>query len=211
MENIIGLISNWNIIGGNMMTKSCPKCKTENSDEAGFCQSCGTELKNVTGKVKTGEPSGGGITAWWNKQSNGGKAAIGVVGVCCIGLILIVAIGGILSPDKTTTTSPTTTTPTTTTTSTPATSTFQPINLSGSGEKATQSFNWPGGMMRIEMTHNGDSNFIIHLVRTSDGEIQEFVENEIGPVNGSRVFSVPAGNYLLDVQADGKWNVIITK
>jgi hypothetical protein len=30
------------------MTKTCPNCKTENSDNAGFCQECGIELKGIT-------------------------------------------------------------------------------------------------------------------------------------------------------------------
>jgi hypothetical protein len=129
------------------------------------------------------------------------------VGVCCIGLILIVAIGGMLSPDKTTTTN--TTTPTTTPTT--PTSSFQPLKFTGTGDKATQSFNWPGGLMRMEMTHSGSSNFIIHLVNADDGSIQEFAENEIGPVNGSRAFSEPAGSYILDVQADGAWTIKLTQ
>lgn len=196
------------------MTKVCPKCKTDNTDSAGFCQSCGEELKEaVTIPQNDVEPSSG-VGGWWNKQSNGGKAAIGIVGICCIGLILIVAISGMFSPDKTTTTPSTTpsSTPSTTPSSTPAASTgFQPLTFSGTGDKATQSFNWPGGMMRIEMTHTGSSNFIIHLVDSTDGSTEEFVENEIGSVNGSRVFSIPAGSYLLDVQADGKWTVKISK
>lgn len=42
---------------------------------------------------------------WWAKQSSGTKGVLGVVGVCCIGIILIVAIGGILSPDANTSSS----------------------------------------------------------------------------------------------------------
>ncbi len=87
------------------MTKICPKCKTKNMDDAGFCQNCGEELDeavkvpvkdNGTG-FKTKETSAG-TGGWWSKQSTGVKAGIGIAGVCCIGLILIVAIGGFLSP-----------------------------------------------------------------------------------------------------------------
>ena len=104
------------------MTKICPKCKTANPDNSGFCQECGTELEGANSAIKSNETTGDGVRGFWNKQNNGGKAAI-IIGVCCVGLILIVAIGGMLSPDKTTTTPATTNTTTTpaTTTTTPAT------------------------------------------------------------------------------------------
>ncbi|MCK9150475.1 hypothetical protein [Methanobacterium alcaliphilum] len=90
-------------------------------------------------------------------------------------------------------------------------STFNPVSFKGSGEKATESFNWPGGLMRISMKHDGESNFIIHLVNADDGSTQEYVENEIGSVDNSRAFSIPAGEYLLDVQADGSWKITISQ
>jgi len=37
---------------------------------------------------------------WWSKQSSKEKVVIGVVSVCCLGIILIVGIGGLLSPDN---------------------------------------------------------------------------------------------------------------
>lgn len=57
---------------------------------------------------------------WWAKQSSGTKGVLGVVGVCCIGIILFVIIGGILSPDASTSGNTTTNT-VTTSSSTPAT------------------------------------------------------------------------------------------
>ena len=61
------------------------------------------------------------------------------MGVCCLGLILIVAIGGMFSPDKTTTTAPTTTQtstqPTTTTTQPTQTSTGSMQVLSSSSRR----------------------------------------------------------------------------
>lgn len=100
------------------MTKICPDCKTVNSDSSGFCQNCGAELKESVEVSKNGKDhiiippkgknikaapinnkSGGGIGGWWSRQSSGGKAAVGLVGLCCIGLILIIAIGGMFLPD----------------------------------------------------------------------------------------------------------------
>lgn len=87
------------------MTKICPKCNTKNADTSGFCQNCGEELPESTIVSK-----GGGTSAWWSKQGTGVKAGIVIAGICCIGLIVIVALAGLGSPDKTTSTNTTTTT-----------------------------------------------------------------------------------------------------
>lgn len=88
------------------LTKYCPNCGKQNKDTAKFCEECGSNLNNATNasepKEET-ESSSGGIMGFWNKQSTKGKAAIGLVGLCCIGLILVVAISGMMAPDKTTT------------------------------------------------------------------------------------------------------------
>ena len=141
------------------MTKTCPNCKTENSDSAGFCQNCGTELKEVKKSVKSDETSGDGVTGFWNKQNNGGKAAI-VIGICCVGLILVVAISGMFSPDKNTSTNSNNSTPTTTTTAptttptttTPAAVTWHSIaNFTGTGDKNTPSFTTQGNKFKVKV------------------------------------------------------------
>lgn len=102
-------------------------------------------------------------------------------------------------------------------TSTPAntpnedSTTFKPLNFSGTGQVATQSFNWPGGMMRVTMTHQGNHNFIIKLLDSSTGEPQQIIVNEIGSFTGSKAFNAPEGIYVLDVTADGPWTVKITR
>jgi len=64
----------------------------------------------------------GGIKGTWDKQSSGAKAAIIIVGLCCIGVLLVIAMAGMFSPDTNTqytaNTSPTTTTQTEPTTNT---------------------------------------------------------------------------------------------
>ena len=82
------------------MTKVCPNCKTENADSSRFCQDCGEELEEPINVPQENKEKRGGFGGWWNKQGKGVKAAIGIVGVCVIGLIFIIAIGGMLSPDK---------------------------------------------------------------------------------------------------------------
>lgn len=101
------------------MTKTCPNCGNNNKDTSKFCESCGTTLSSIenTGKTyKDTKSSSGGVMGWWAKQGNGVKIG-SIIGACCLGLILIVGIGGMLSPDATTSTSSADTT--TTTASTP--------------------------------------------------------------------------------------------
>lgn len=92
--------------------------------------------------------------------------------------------------------------------STPASTTPAPITLSGTGQEATKTFHLSGGLTRFEMTHNGDSNFIIHLMDTN-GNTVEYVVNEIGAYSGSQAFNVMEGDYILNVDADGSWTVKI--
>ncbi len=84
------------------MTKLCPKCKTENVDNSSFCQNCGKDLSQTSQAIQRTQRSER-AKSWWNKQTKRNKAGIGI-GVCCIGLILIIAIAGVFSPDKTTAT-----------------------------------------------------------------------------------------------------------
>lgn len=84
------------------LAKICPKCKKENRDSAKFCESCGTDVSNVVDAHKSNGNTSGGLMDHWNKRSTKGKAGIGIVGLCCLGLILIVVFGGLMSPDKTT-------------------------------------------------------------------------------------------------------------
>jgi hypothetical protein len=77
------------------MTKICPNCDTKNIDRAGFCQNCGFKLKNLNKGHTPPEKQG-----WWDKQSNGKKAGIGLAGVCCIGVLIIIIAGSFLTPDN---------------------------------------------------------------------------------------------------------------
>ena len=53
------------------------------------------------------------------------------------------------------------------------------------------------------------SNFIIWLMDNQGNEI-DLVANEIGNFNGSKAVSITqSGNYLLNIDADGNWEVSI--
>ena len=85
----------------NKLTKICPNCKKENKDTAQFCQSCGTTLNTVTTEKQPETKSG--INGWWSKQGKGTKIG-SIVGVCCLGLLIIGLISAMGTPDQTTST-----------------------------------------------------------------------------------------------------------
>lgn len=78
------------------MTKTCPNCGNENKSTSKFCESCGAALDDAQIKSKGNMDS---INRMWNKQGTGVKAIIGGVGVCCLGLIILLVIGAMVSPD----------------------------------------------------------------------------------------------------------------
>ena len=84
-------------------TTICPHCGAENPEDAKLCKSCKRILrmarKSPITSTKT-QPRDG-IFETWNKQSNGFKS-LSLIGVCCLGLILIAGISAMLSPDKNT-------------------------------------------------------------------------------------------------------------
>jgi hypothetical protein len=104
------------------------------------------------------------------------------------------------------TTIATTTIPTTTTTKpVPA-----PIELQGRGKTATEPFTIAGGLAIFRTTHTGSSNFIVKLAN-SQGTTVEFLVNAIGAYEGSTARNVPAGQYLLNIEASSTWTVKINQ
>jgi hypothetical protein len=148
------------------MTKTCSNCKTDNPDNSAFCQKCGTELKEVKNPIKYTAKSGSGIGGFWNKQSKNGKIALGV-GVCCLGLIIIIAIAGMMSPDNNTSTSnnststTNTSTPATTDTSTPTSTTSSPTKTTISALMGSSVASGTNVEVSGEVLQSGDGFLII--------------------------------------------------
>jgi hypothetical protein len=58
------------------------------------------------------------------------------------------------------------------------------------------------------MTHDGDSNFAVWLL-DDEGDKVELLVNEIGEFDGSKAVSIrKSGIYLLDISADGNWEIL---
>ncbi len=108
-----------------------------------------------------------GTKGWWKKQGTGAKAAIGIIGVCCLGILLVIGLSAMMSPDKTTTTTqssdvqPTTTTQpvasnTSSTTSQPTASASQDyVEVSYSGGSWDGSITVQSGNNEEEINFDG--------------------------------------------------------
>ncbi|MCZ3366624.1 MULTISPECIES: Ltp family lipoprotein [Methanobacterium] len=94
----------------NELAKICPNCGKQNKITASFCEDCGTALNKVPNTPKQDniqkneqldKPAGilDQIKRFWNARDTKGKALTSVA-VCCLGVIIIGAIGGVLFPDK---------------------------------------------------------------------------------------------------------------
>jgi hypothetical protein len=84
-------------------------------------------------------------------------------------------------------------------------------SFSGNSKEATPLFELSGGLHRVEMTHQGDGNFIVDLLdENATSVVPMGLVNEIGPFEGSRAMQVPNdGIYLFSVEANGPWTIRI--
>lgn len=85
------------------------------------------------------------------------------------------------------------------------------IELSGSGQQATRTFQLRPGLARFEFRNTGRNNFIVRLM-DSNGQPAGLVANEIGTASGSKAIGITrAGSYLIDVSSDGPWSITVTQ
>ncbi len=117
------------------MSKICPNCKTGNQNSSEFCQNCGNKLD-----TQPIESSKGGFMGWWETKGTGTKART-IFGVCFLGLLIIVGINGMISPDKTTAAN---------VTSTPSASS------TGTFSNEFVSFTLPSGYVAVNQADNGN-------------------------------------------------------
>lgn len=84
-----------------------------------------------------------------------------------------------------------------------------PLTLSGNGQKVSEIFYLENGLRRIEMKHDGSSNFIVWLIDDQGNKI-DLLANEIGSFEGSKAIGITnPGTYMLDISADGNWEISI--
>jgi hypothetical protein len=86
-----------------------------------------------------------------------------------------------------------------------------PISLVGSGQQSSQTFRLEKGLSIFSMQHQGSANFSIWLMDSS-GKKVDLLVNVVGEFGGSKAEGITtAGDYLLDITADGQWSVDITQ
>jgi len=79
----------------------------------------------------------------------------------------------------------------------------------GHGQEFSPFFTLNSGLTTFQLKHTGTSNFAVVLL-DSQGDWVELLVNEIGSYDGSKTVSVDdSGIYLLDITADGNWDVSI--
>ena len=84
----------------------------------------------------------------------------------------------------------------------------EPIRFTGSGASVTDEFELEGGVTIAEAVHDGESNFIVELVPTDNGN-EELLVNVIGEFDGASGVLADQGTHLLDIDADGYWELEI--
>jgi hypothetical protein len=99
VKNLEGQNKNLKEIKG---TKTCPLCGAQNPEDATICKSCKRLFRGAAPYEGDKKNSVDGAIETWNNQTNIVKA-LSIIGVCCIGLLLIVGIAGMFTPDKNTT------------------------------------------------------------------------------------------------------------
>lgn len=89
------------------------------------------------------------------------------------------------------------------------TSDTKTTRLSGKGRQASEKFQLEPGLSTFEISHDGDSNFVVRLLDENGKEVDTLF-NHIGPLRAKRGFEIRrAGQHLLDIVSNGNWSVDI--
>lgn len=83
-----------------------------------------------------------------------------------------------------------------------------PLTLTGTGQEATDTFELEPGLSIYELSHTGSSNFQVWLMN-NEGEKKELLVNRIGDFEGSNAVGLLGGQHLLDIEADGDWEITV--
>ncbi|WP_435347108.1 hypothetical protein [Haloarchaeobius sp. HRN-SO-5] len=106
------------------------------------------------------------------------------------------------------TVAPTTVSPTQTATAEPSqVEEYEPQSFEGSGSRVESGITIEGGLVVVELTHDGDSNFQARLIR--GGTEVEYLTNAIGAYDGEVAIYAPSGEYQLEIRADGDWTATV--
>ncbi|AFO56218.1 cell surface glycoprotein [Natrinema sp. J7-2] len=73
----------------------------------------------------------------------------------------------------------------------------------GSGRKSVTDLSLDSGLTTLAFDHDGTSDFVVLL----GGDDEAVLVNETGAVDGATAIATSAGDYVLDVAADGDWTL----
>ncbi|MWV40126.1 hypothetical protein [Natrialba sp. INN-245] len=83
---------------------------------------------------------------------------------------------------------------------------IDPQSFDGSGDDVIDGVSIEGGLTVVDATHSsGERNFQVRLV--DDSEFDEHFVNHIGEYDGQTAELVEMGEYMLEVNADGEWEI----
>lgn len=85
-----------------------------------------------------------------------------------------------------------------------------PQNFSGVGSKVEEGVEIHTGLVVVSANHTGESNFAVLLV-SQKSDARELFVNEIGSYTGENAALMEEGTYVLDVRADGEWDIEINQ
>ena len=89
----------------------------------------------------------------------------------------------------------------------------QPVSFdfSGRGNEVTELYPLGEGLIRCDYTYAGEHNFIVEVL-DSQGAYAALIANEIGSCEGSSADSIRgAGEFLLNITADGNWTITLSQ
>lgn len=84
----------------------------------------------------------------------------------------------------------------------------EPLAFDGEGVAVTDEFELTEGPAVVEATHAGTSTFSLQIVPRGDGEHYQLVDHT-GEFDGSLGAFVEAGTYVIYVNADGPWELLL--
>ncbi|CAN5145030.1 hypothetical protein BH20GEM2_BH20GEM2_21500 [soil metagenome] len=86
-----------------------------------------------------------------------------------------------------------------------------PGRIRGEGSTVTLILTEQDFQAVVSARHRGQSNFIVEIIGHGDLTGSELLFNEIGNFEGETLTELPAGGFLVAVQADGRWTLRVTR
>lgn len=84
-------------------------------------------------------------------------------------------------------------------------------SFAGRASNASPIFPLSDGRANVALTHNGQGYFGVRLYDVASGRLLDMLANAIGPVNESASIAASAGDYIMQITADGDWTVQVSQ